>query len=196
MKTVVALTFIASVAIAGCALTPPPELEHARLTYQRASAGPATTLAPMELSKAKEALARAEGSFSKEGDAYRTRDLAYVATRKTEMANAVAQIASEKVSKEKADQDLAAAQTVIVAKTKHDLAVTRENLAASELGGAQTRKDLVASEKSGEQTRKDLVASEKSGEKTADALAAERTARMVAETTAAQALAALAKLPR
>ena len=45
------------------------------LAYQHASEGPAQQLAPAELHKAHEALTRAEQSFLKEPDSYKTKDL-------------------------------------------------------------------------------------------------------------------------
>lgn len=202
MKSLSLFTVVAaSGALFGCAMTPPPELVHARLTYQRASGGPAARLAPAQLQKAKDALANADSSFDKGEEMYRTRDFAYVATRKTEMANAFAAIESEKENKAQADREALATQTKVVARTKEELAAseksgerTRKELVASEKSGEQARKDLVASEKSGEESRKELVASAKSGERTAAELAAERTARISAEKLAADALAALSKL--
>src|SRR5712671_4067083 len=68
-----------------CATTS-KELVDARNTYAHASDGPAAHLAPEEMRKAKSALADAELSHSKDPKSFRTRDLAYVAQRKAQLA--------------------------------------------------------------------------------------------------------------
>ena len=69
---------------------PPQELIDARAAFNRASEGPASQLNPAQLHVAQEQLALAEKTFDKEGDTYRTRDAAYVAERKAELAEAQA----------------------------------------------------------------------------------------------------------
>jgi outer membrane protein OmpA-like peptidoglycan-associated protein len=90
MKTIRATGFILLLAsIAGCAAALPPEdLVNARAAYQRASNGPAAQLDPADLRTAKESLDLAEQSFTKNGDAQETKDLAYLADRRTQTAEA------------------------------------------------------------------------------------------------------------
>ena len=164
----------------GCAATVPNELVNAREAYRRASMGPAAQAAPVELHAADQALVQAEQSFSKNHDTYRTRDLAYVAQRKSEIAEATASIATEQNNQAEANSDYQATQGKIVAKTKQDLRQTRTALAAS-------HRELAASDTA-------LAASERSGEKTAAQLSAEQDARAAAEQRATDAQAALAKL--
>ena len=104
MKTTQLLILIAL--FAGCATVAPNELINARSAYQQASEGPAEQLAPAELHKAHEALVLAEQSFLKEPDSYKTKDLAYVAQRKSELAGALGAMAADKARKDKADADL------------------------------------------------------------------------------------------
>jgi len=193
--------------LCSCA-TAPLELVNARDAYRQAAAGPAPRVAPAELHVAHQALARAEQSFEENSDSYQTRDLAYVAQRKSELAEAMASIAIEKRSQVQADSDYQATQGKIVAETKQDLSQARTALAASERSGelseqdlSQTRTALAASERSGElaeqdlgRTRTALAASERSGEVAAVRLSAEQEARAAADQRAAVALAALAKL--
>jgi outer membrane protein OmpA-like peptidoglycan-associated protein len=74
---------------AGCAAAlPPQDLVTARATYGRAAEGPAGTLDPADLHSAKESLALAEQSFTQNGDTQPTRDLAYVADRRAQIAEA------------------------------------------------------------------------------------------------------------
>jgi len=150
----------------GCATTAPTELVDAREAYRRASTGPAVQAAPAELHVANQALAEAEQSFRDNPDSYQTRDLAYVAQRKAQLAEATASISIEQKSQAKSKDDLQTAQGTAVAKTKQDLGRTRTALAASE----------------------------RNGEATAEKLSAEQEARAAAEKRAADAQAALAKL--
>jgi outer membrane protein OmpA-like peptidoglycan-associated protein len=115
---------------------------------------------------ANQALAEAEQSFRDNPDSYQTRDLAYVAQRKAQLAEATASISIEQKSQAQSKDDLQAAQGKAVVKTKQDLSKTRTALATSE----------------------------RNGEATADKLSAEQAARAAAEKQAADAQAALAKL--
>lgn len=139
--------------LCGCAATAPKELLDARAAHDVASAGPATQLAPADLHKASEALARAEESFSSDSDSYRTRDLAYVAQRSAEMAGVKASIATERTKQTDAQAELHSTQA--------DLLQTREQALD------RTRSELVASR----QSAKELLA-EKDAREEADAKAA------------------------
>jgi outer membrane protein OmpA-like peptidoglycan-associated protein len=102
---------------AGCVRAPPPqELVDARATYQRVATGPAAELNPTGVVDAKAALDRAEKSYEdhvydvvRDSD-YLTRDSAYVATRKAQLAEAQATVALNAREKAKLDSDLAAAR--------------------------------------------------------------------------------------
>lgn len=122
MKLTQSLIFVTVVSLfAGCATVTPNELINARSAYQHASAGPAAKLAPAELHKAHEALVVAEQSLKQDGNSYKTRDLAYVAQRKSELAEALGGIALDKESKAIADADFQQKQTEIVKEGKQDL---------------------------------------------------------------------------
>lgn len=108
-------------AFTGCATVAPPELVNARSAYQQASEGPAQQLAPAELHKAHEALTLAEQSFQKEPDSYKTKDLAYIAQRKSQQAGALGSIAADKASKERANSDFQKQQAELVKQGKKDL---------------------------------------------------------------------------
>ena len=163
MKTIqflILVTFIAFVA--GCATVAPNELINARLAYQHASEGPAEQLAPVELHKAHEALLLAEKSFQKDSDSYKTKDLAYVAQRKSERAGALGTLAANKARKDKANAAFQNEQTEIVKQGKQDLSDSEK----------QTAEARAESDKQAEivkQTKQDLSDSEK---RTADAMAA------------------------
>ena len=127
MQFLILVTFVAF--IAGCATVAPNELINARLAYQHASEGPAEQLAPVELHKAHEALDLAEKSFQKEPDSYKTKDLAYAAQRKSEMAGALGVMAADKASKDKANVAFQNKQTEIVKQGKQDLSDSEKQTA-------------------------------------------------------------------
>jgi outer membrane protein OmpA-like peptidoglycan-associated protein len=181
MKTIQFLILVTFVAfVAGCATVAPNELINARLAYQQASDGPAEQLAPVELHKAHEALVLAEKSFQKEPDSYKTKDLAYAAQRKSELAGAIGVMAADKASKDKANVAFQNKQTEIVKQGKQDLSDSEKQTAEARaeidkqaaLKEAKEKSDAELQMQQAEiakQTKQDLSDSEK---RTADALAA------------------------
>lgn len=129
-KFALAAVFLAS-GLGACAVAVPKELADARTAYDRASHGPAATLAPSDLHKAKSALNSAEEAFRDEPDDQATRDLAYVALRRSQFAEVMASRASEVNIKEQAEQDLKKAQAQKQAETTGALSQAQTDLAAS-----------------------------------------------------------------
>ena len=122
MKTKQFLMIVIVAALfAGCATTPPNELVNARQAYRIASDGVAAELAPAELHKAQNALNLAEKSFLKEPDSATTKDLAYVAQRKSELAGAVGAMKADTIRKDRAGAAFGKKQTEIVKQGKQDL---------------------------------------------------------------------------
>ncbi|MFA4827655.1 MAG: OmpA family protein [Thermodesulfovibrionales bacterium] len=139
MKTKQFLILVTFVALfAGCATAPSTELISARSAYQQASEGPAGQLAPAELHKAHEALVLAEESFKKDPDSYKTKDLAYVAQRKSENAGALGAMAVDKASKDKANADFQKKQTELVKQGKQDL-IDSEKQGKQDLSDSEKR---------------------------------------------------------
>jgi outer membrane protein OmpA-like peptidoglycan-associated protein len=217
MKMTGSLIIVACAALvmSGCAATVPGELTDARLAYAHANAGPAAQLAPVELHNAREALTQAENAFSKDAKSYHTLDLAYVAQRKAETADAQASIAMEQKSKARSDGEFQATQGSILQQKTEDLSQTRTALAISEQSGQATAQQLSAEQSARleaekrtteqrmlaqattqdlNQTRTALAVSERGEQATAEQLSAEQNARVAAEQKTADALAALAKL--
>ena len=130
MKALQLFVLIAFAAyFAGCATVPPTELVNARSAYQLASEGPAQQYVPSELHKAHEALNLAEQSFQKEPDSYKTKDLAYVAQRKSEQAGVLGSMAADKSIKDRANADYQTRQTEIVIQGKKDLSDSEKRTA-------------------------------------------------------------------
>ncbi|MCC6748780.1 MAG: DUF4398 and OmpA-like domain-containing protein [Deltaproteobacteria bacterium] len=150
----------------GCATVAPTELVRAREAYQRSTLGLAAARAPAELHKAKASLDKAEESFAEEPTSRRTRDLSYVAERKAQLADAIAEARRADKSRLEAEQEY----------------LTRQQQRAQ-----QTSKALA-------DTRGELADTERSRQAGSRALGAERAARLGAEAKAKEAAEALAKL--
>jgi outer membrane protein OmpA-like peptidoglycan-associated protein len=140
----------------------PNELVNARSAYQFASEGPAEQFAPAELHKAHEALDLAEQSFQKDPDSYKTKDLAYVAQRKSELAGVLGTLAADKANKDKANVAFQNKQTEIVKQGKQELS-------DSEKQTAEARAEVDKQAEIAKQTKQELSDSEK---RTAAAMAA------------------------
>ncbi len=216
MKTSGLLIMVVGAALlCGCGSTAPSELTGARVAYERASAGPAARLSPDELHKAQLALTQAEEAFKDDSDSYRTRDLAYVAQRKAEMAEAHASIAAQRSSATASNSDFQTAQGEILQERTLELRDVRSALTSSEQAGQATADQLAAEqsarlatetrlteqralmqEKSRDlnQARTALAVSEVVGQATTDQLTAEQSARLAAEKTTAETQAELAML--
>src|SRR3954466_14127864 len=83
-----AMTVVATLFATACATTMPVELSNARVAYGRASTGPAAQLVPADVHKAQVALQLAEKTFAEEKNTQKTVDLAYIAQRTAEIAEA------------------------------------------------------------------------------------------------------------
>ncbi len=171
---------LSSTLLVGCAATIPSELANARTTYDTVSAGPAATLVPADLHKAHQALLAAEAAFKDDPRGYHTQDLAYVAQRKAELAQALAASASEQKKTAAANSQYQSTQDAIMLDTKAQLGASKSDLAAAESAGALTQEQLAAANRAGAQTEAQLRASESS--------------RLDAESRASAALLALSKL--
>lgn len=166
--------------ITGCVHAAPAELVDARAAYESARNGPASTLVPADLHIADEALQVAEQSFKDDPRGYHTRDLAYVAQRSAQKASALAQVAQEHATGERADGQYTATQTAIIKDT-------RGSLEASQAAGAASAQALGESKAAGVLSADALRESEAArGESEA--------ARAAADARTATALAALAKM--
>jgi outer membrane protein OmpA-like peptidoglycan-associated protein len=132
MKTSHLFLAIASASVlSACATAVPPELVNARAAYGQASTGPAAQVAPAELHVASDALALAEQSFKQDPESYRTTDLAYVAQRKAQLAEASASIKIQQGKEAQAKNDFQNVQSKVVANAKQDLSQSRSALATT-----------------------------------------------------------------
>ena len=144
MKFMIYLTTLifAGLLVSCSASLPPSELVSARQAYQQASTGQAAQLVPAELHKAQIALDAAEKSFKEDPDSYRTRDLAYVADRKSKIAEALAVTAAENAATAQAKKDYEATQAEIMKKTNDQLAIAQKAQLDAEKAAADAQADL------------------------------------------------------
>ncbi len=138
MKSIRKLGFIAITGFFGtcaCATSmAPQDLVTARSAYDQASRGPAATLDPADMHAAKEQLDVAEASFQKDGDTQHTRDQAYLATRKTQLAEVKARTLQSNRTQTSVVDAMHADQTKAVAHTSAEL--SRANVAFVAQGAA------------------------------------------------------------
>ena len=172
--------------VVSCAAKIPPELSNARQAYLQASAGPAAQLAPVELHNAKDALNRAEASFKKDPTSSQTKDLAYVAERKAELAMVLASTASQKGSAAQANKEYQATQGEVMKQTKEDLAQSQKEQAEAATAAATAKQQA--------QLESEKRAADVAAAAAADKLAVEQQARLDAEKRAADAQAELARV--
>ena len=135
MKTIRNIGLVIAIAgmptILGCAAAvPPQDLVNARTAYDRANNGPTPAFNPADLHTAKEQLDVAEAAFREDGDTQNTRDQAYVAVRKTELAETVARTKQANQSEEGVVSAMHADQKKTVANTSAALGQTKAQLAA------------------------------------------------------------------
>jgi outer membrane protein OmpA-like peptidoglycan-associated protein len=127
------------VSAAGCAsVAAPKDLVTARSAYHRASHGPAAQLAAADLHDAKEALAVAEQSFTENGDSQETRDTAYIAARRAQIAEAHARTvqATEQTNQTNAQLRLTETSNAQVTSARLGRAQTRLTMQGQQLQNA------------------------------------------------------------
>jgi outer membrane protein OmpA-like peptidoglycan-associated protein len=130
MRTIqFSLAAAALAALAGCGSTmPPKELVEARSAYTAAQNGPASQQSPAEVHVAKQALDKAEAKFNADGDAPETRDIAYVAIRKAQLADAAARATIAIKAKAQSEAEAQQFQRDSLRNAQTDLASTKQNL--------------------------------------------------------------------
>jgi outer membrane protein OmpA-like peptidoglycan-associated protein len=143
--------------VVGCASSPPGELVEARSAYNHASGSTAAQLAPAQLHSAEEALAGAEKQFDIDGDSPRTRDRAYAATRKAQLAEAQARVVMADRTAANADRQVQLTQAQLQVSTTKELNKTREQLASEQQTLATEKQRREEAEKRAAQASADLA---------------------------------------
>lgn len=132
----VALAVCGALVACGTAAVP-QELLDARAAYADASKGPAADLAPAQLDTAKTSLDSAQRSFDDDGPSQKTKDLAYIAQRRAELAAAEG-------GREKAERKRAAADKDFKSTQMEGLEKTKEQLEAERKARQQSTTELAA----------------------------------------------------
>jgi outer membrane protein OmpA-like peptidoglycan-associated protein len=123
-----AVPFAAGLLVTACATAPPIELTNAQAAYARASAGPANQLVPSDVHKARMALDKAEQNFAQGKDTETTIDLAYIAERTAQLAEAHAVAATAEQKTANAHVEYGKKEGEIAKNTQGALTKTREQL--------------------------------------------------------------------
>jgi len=143
VKTYLSIGLLGTLALGGCASAQPPsELIDARAAYQRASTGPAAQLSPADLHVARQTLDEAERSFKDDGPSEKTRDAAYTADRRVQIAEVHASTIAAQREKEQLVKQAAANQAIALQNTTAALGQTKEQLEAQRMAlqGEQQRR--------------------------------------------------------
>jgi outer membrane protein OmpA-like peptidoglycan-associated protein len=109
---------------------PPKELIDARAAIEKAQKGQAQQLKPAQVYEAKQALDRAEDKFKDTGDSMETKDLAYVAQRKAQLAESDAELAIANDKKVKATKEKEELVNKALSSTQGELSKTKQQLEA------------------------------------------------------------------
>ena len=164
-KMVVSGVVVVAFGAFGCTAShPPQQLLDARASYQHAMANQAQDYSPAALANAQAALQTAEHAYSANGDEQRTRDLAYVAERKADIANVDATTGKEARRERIAmDQVLAWQQSVAQSRqgaleqARQQLATTGQQLQVSQAQVESERQARLESENRMRDALKKLV---------------------------------------
>ncbi len=128
-KATTVMTF-AGLMLLGCAGSAPKELKDARAAYNRAASGPAAEVNPAQLHVAKQTLVLAEQTFDDEGNSFRSRDRAYVAMRKAQLAEVQARtLQAEKESAQWRHQ-AEVSEARMIANARNEASKAKEELAS------------------------------------------------------------------
>jgi outer membrane protein OmpA-like peptidoglycan-associated protein len=138
MRTNKLLVLSMTALLGACATTAPPqELLNARAAYDRAARGPAASLAPADLETARQALAVAERSQDEDPSDAKTRDLAYVAERRAEVAMSMGRTMEARREQQNAEVALKATR-------EHQLSATEQALDLQRRKGSMQAAALAA----------------------------------------------------
>jgi outer membrane protein OmpA-like peptidoglycan-associated protein len=133
-------------ALVGCGTPlPPQELLQARSAYNAASKSAAVQLAPAQLDTAKQALEKAEASFKEDGDDQSTKDIAYIASVRAQIAVAEAGREQAVRNKAKIDHDFRNSQLDALDSSKSQLEqekAARANAEKARLAAEASLKEL------------------------------------------------------
>jgi outer membrane protein OmpA-like peptidoglycan-associated protein len=152
-----ALAIIGAFSVVACSRSlPPKELVEARTQYTMAAAGPAAAETPAQLHAARDALQKAEHDFEEDGDKPQVRDEAYIALRKTQLAEASARAQIAQKAKIEADTQAQRFQLESLKAAQQNLSSSQQNLAKTQEQLNNEKLARAAAEKKAAQAMADL----------------------------------------
>lgn len=127
----------------GCASTAPsPELLDARRAYDNARTAPQAKYTPDRVLEARQALDRAERAHQDDPGSFEEKSLAYIATRRSELAVVYGSYEADRRDREQAETDYKARQDALRRKAEGQAAATREELEGTRATLGSVRADL------------------------------------------------------
>jgi outer membrane protein OmpA-like peptidoglycan-associated protein len=156
MKTVRPWYLVAATLLGCASALPPKELLDARAAYKASLAGPAAQEKPADVHEAKKALDSAEGAFAEDGDSETTRDLAYIAVRKTQLADSSARATIAQKQKDSLEHNATNLTAEQLKRANAELSSTRNNLEKTQDQLAREKAAREAAEKKAAQALADL----------------------------------------
>ena len=157
MKTLTTIAFLPVLAL-GCASTAPtPELLDARRAYDNARTAPQAQHTPDRVLEAKQALERAERAHQDDPGSFDEKSLAYIATRRSELAVIYGDYEADRLTRERAEADFkgrATANAQQLEGTREQLGTVQNTLAGTRAQLDQARSQAAAAMASLEQIAK------------------------------------------
>jgi outer membrane protein OmpA-like peptidoglycan-associated protein len=152
------LGFAIAVGISACATTAPPaDLVAARTSYERAQHGTAAKFNPADLDTARKAIQAAEQSFADEGDTQQTRDLAYAADRRSQIAEARANTTQATAKAQQTTDDMHATTSAQLGRANQKLALQGQQMQTQSQQLTTEREAREAADKRAAQAAADLA---------------------------------------
>jgi outer membrane protein OmpA-like peptidoglycan-associated protein len=146
MRTLITATLTAACLAACATANPPQELVDARASYNTAEQGAAPKYKPDMLHEARLALDQAEQSFNSDPNSDTTKNLAYVARRKAQLAEAEGETARALENKNEATSEVSKTQAAQLATTRAELGAVKGDLNKTQEQLAQEQKERAAAE--------------------------------------------------
>jgi outer membrane protein OmpA-like peptidoglycan-associated protein len=145
-------------ALAGCKTAlPPKDLLDARDEYARVAAGLPGKLVPADVHVAKESLDAADKSFLDNGDSPETRDKAYVAMRKAQLADVIAATKQQDQHRADLQRDAQLATAAELSNARQQLSTVTQRAAMTEAQLATERQARIDAEKRAKEALENLA---------------------------------------
>jgi len=143
MKTTTIALCLIPVSVLGCASTQPTaELVDARRAYDNARAAPQAQYTPERVLEAKQALDRAERAHAEDPGSFDEKSLAYVATRRSELAVVYGSYEADRRNREAFEVDYKRRQDELRRQAEGELEGTRSSLNSAQNTLSGTRMEL------------------------------------------------------